>query len=62
MSDDKTRKGPQDRSRVNVNEDYELRYWTGRFGVSEQELRDAVQHAGTSVAAVERQLKKKSVT
>ena len=58
MPDDKTKRGPQDRSRINVNEDYELRYWTGKFQVSEQELRDAVNRAGTSAAAVERLLKK----
>lgn len=27
MSDDKTNRGPQDRSRTNVNESYELAYW-----------------------------------
>lgn len=57
MSDDKTKAGGQDRSRVNVNEDYELRYWTERFGVSAEALRAAVEQVGTSVDAVERRLK-----
>ena len=26
MSDDKSKRGPQDRSRINMNEDYEVRY------------------------------------
>ncbi len=29
MADDKTKRGPADRSRINVNEEYEVRYWTG---------------------------------
>jgi len=53
MADDRTKKGPQDSSKINVNEEYELIYWTKRFGVSEQELKRAVSTAGVSVAAVE---------
>jgi hypothetical protein len=44
--------GPADRSRVNVNEPHEVRYWTKEFGVSEQELRDLVRQHGVSVAAI----------
>ena len=39
MSDDKSNVGPADRSRINVNEDYELRYWTEKFGVSAEKLK-----------------------
>jgi uncharacterized protein DUF3606 len=28
ISDDGTKKGQQDRNRIDVHEDYELRYWT----------------------------------
>jgi hypothetical protein len=52
MADDKTKKGPADRSRINVNEDYELDYWTAEFGVTREELREAVKTAGPSVEAV----------
>jgi hypothetical protein len=55
--DDKSKRGPQVRSRINVNEDYELRYWCGRFNVSAEELKKAVAKAGPSVDAVEKQLK-----
>jgi hypothetical protein len=48
MADDPNKRGPQDRSRVNLSEDYEVRYWTKEFGVSEQELRDAVKKVGSS--------------
>ena len=52
MADDKTQTRPQDSSRVNVNEDYELRYWMNEFGVTETRLRDAVKAVGVSAAKV----------
>jgi hypothetical protein len=52
MSDDRTKKGQQDRSRIDVNEDYELRYWTKELGVTPDELKSAVQKVGPSVKAV----------
>ena len=45
MSDDKS-KVAADRKRINVNEDYELRYWTEKFGVSADELKRAVERVG----------------
>ncbi|MCS3505028.1 DUF3606 domain-containing protein [Achromobacter sp. JUb104] len=58
MSDDLTNRGPQDRARINVNEDHELRYWTKELGVSEQRLKEAVKSVGVSVEAVKEHLKK----
>ena len=52
MSDDKTKKGPRDASRVNVNEDYEVRYWTQTLGCTESQLRAAVKAVGVMVADV----------
>jgi hypothetical protein len=46
MTDDKTQRAPRDAERVNVNEDYEVRYWCEKWGVSEQQLRDAVKRVG----------------
>ena len=57
MSDNLQDRGPQDRARINVNEEWELRYWTKELGVSEDQLRKAVQQAGPSVEAVRKQLK-----
>jgi predicted DNA-binding protein YlxM (UPF0122 family) len=57
MSDDKTKTGGQDRSRINVNEDYELRDWSKKFGVTSQELKDAVKKVGDKASAVEAHLK-----
>ncbi|TQU42462.1 DUF3606 domain-containing protein, partial [Xanthomonas perforans] len=42
MSDDKRNVGSPDRDRINVNEAYELQYWTKTLGVSAEELRAAV--------------------
>jgi hypothetical protein len=58
MADDKGKKGPADRSRVNVNEDYELEYWSKHFGVSRETLKSAVKKAGPMVKDVQRELKK----
>lgn len=58
MADDANERGPRDRTRVNVNQDYELRYWTRKFGVSSQELKEAVIAVGISADAVARRLGK----
>jgi len=48
MADDKTIRGPQDRSRINLEEDYEVRYWTEALDVDEPTLRGAIQAVGSS--------------
>jgi Protein of unknown function (DUF3606) len=57
MTDDPTKKEVQDRTRINTSEDYELRYWSEKFGVSQDQLKAAVQKVGNSVSAVEKELK-----
>lgn len=57
MADDLQNRGPQDRSRVNLSEVHEIQYWTKKFNVSEQALRDAVARAGSSAEAVQKALK-----
>ena len=52
MSDDRTKTHGQDRDRINVNQDYELRDWARRLGVSEQELKEAVRAVGDRVDQV----------
>ena len=56
MSDDKTKRGPRDASRVNVDEDYEVRYWSKKFGVTKQQLADAVRRVGSMAKNVEAEL------
>jgi hypothetical protein len=60
MSDDKTNRGPRDGQRINVNEDYEVRYWTQALGVTPDELRKAVRAVGVSSEAVRRHLGRQS--
>jgi hypothetical protein len=57
MPDDKSKKGPQDRSKINLSEDYEVRYWSEKFGVTADELRAAVKKVGNSADAVEKELR-----
>ena len=56
MSDDKRNTGSPDRDRINVNEDYELRYWSRELGVTPEELRAAVEAVGPTAEAVRRHL------
>jgi hypothetical protein len=58
MADNLQDRGPQDRARVNVNEPHEVRYWTEKFGVSEEDLIQAVSVVGVSADEVGRYLKK----
>jgi hypothetical protein len=57
MADDKTKVRPQDSSRVNVNENYEVPYWTEKFNCSAEQLRKAVDAVGPSAEKVEEWLK-----
>ena len=58
MADNKTKTGGRDRQRINVNEAYELRDWSKKFGVSREELKKAVQKVGNSAQAVRKHLGK----
>ncbi|HEX8300085.1 DUF3606 domain-containing protein [Sphingomonas sp.] len=57
MSDDKTLRGPQDSSRIAMGDDYEVQYWTDKFGVSRERLQQAVDAVGNGADAVEAHLK-----
>ncbi len=57
MSDDKTKSGGQDRLRINTHEDYEVRDWAKKFGVSADELKAAVKAVGPMAKDVEAHLK-----
>ena len=56
--DSKQNIGSPDRDRININEDYELQYWSEKFGISREELKAAVEAAGTQVKDVEEYLNK----
>jgi hypothetical protein len=58
MSDDKSNRGPADALRINVNEGYEVTYWTHVLGVSEEKLRETVARVGVMAADVREALGK----
>jgi Protein of unknown function (DUF3606) len=58
MSDDRKKRGGQDRSRISTSEDYEVKYWSKKFGISPKELKAAVKKVGSSAAAVQKELGK----
>ncbi|WP_082474329.1 DUF3606 domain-containing protein [Chryseobacterium sp. Leaf201] len=58
MSDDLDKRRPQDATKVNVNESWELDYWSKKFGVTKERLKEAVKAVGTSAATVQKYLGK----
>jgi hypothetical protein len=62
MSDDTQQRGAQDRSRININQDHEVRYWTKALGVSEAELFKAIGVVGVSAEKVRAYFRDHSVT
>ncbi len=58
MPDDKSKIRPQDASKVNVHEPYEVRYWTNKFNCTPTQLETAVKTVGVGARAVEAHLKK----
>ncbi|RYE40863.1 MAG: DUF3606 domain-containing protein [Hyphomicrobiales bacterium] len=59
MSDDKAKAGGADRRRISLSEDYEVRGWSKKFGVTAEELKAAVAEVGNEADAVEAHLKSK---
>jgi uncharacterized protein (DUF4415 family) len=52
--DDLPTDGTTDRDRVNMNDDWEVRYWTKKFGVTKEDLGKAVRQVGPDREGVER--------
>ena len=48
LADNKNARGPQDSSRIAMDEDYEVQYWTGKFSVSREQLQKAVTRSGVA--------------
>lgn len=59
MADNKELTRPQDASRINVHEDYEVQYWTEKFECTREELENAVRRVGVSAEAVEQEINKR---
>lgn len=52
MADSLTEKGPADRLRINVNAEWELKWWCKSLKVTPDELRAAVQKIGVMATDV----------
>ena len=57
MSVDSGASSGNDRSRINVDDDQELKEWAQKFDATPQQIRDAVQAVGDQSADVEMHLK-----
>lgn len=56
MSDNLTKRDQRDRSKINMHEDFEVKYRTKELGVSRDKLQKAVDKVGNSAAAVRKEL------
>jgi 3-oxoacyl-[acyl-carrier-protein] synthase III len=54
--DNLTKKDQRDRSKINMHEDFEVKYWTKELGVPKDDLQKAVDKVGNSAAAVRKEL------
>lgn len=52
MADDRSKKGPADRSKISTSEPWELEYWSDVLDVTKEELIRAVEAVGNGVDAV----------
>ena len=58
MSDDLSKKRPQDASKISLKEPYEVDYWTTSLDCTEKQLKDAVDAVGHSATKVKDYLDK----
>ena len=54
--DDLKKKGSQDRSKINMHEPHEVKYWTEELGVDKDQLQKLVDKVGNSANAVREEL------
>jgi hypothetical protein len=59
MSENSTKRGGQDRDRINVHQDYELRDWAKSLGVPPERVKEAVQAVGDRADKVREYLSKR---
>jgi hypothetical protein len=56
MMDSLTTKAQPDRSKINMNQEHEVRYWIKHLNISKEQLQKAVDKVGNSAAAVRKEL------
>ncbi|MET0344513.1 MAG: DUF3606 domain-containing protein [Polyangiales bacterium] len=52
MADNPNLRGSPDNDLISLKQAHEVSYWTKKFGVSERQLRDAIDKVGHSVSKV----------
>lgn len=57
MTDDLNRKAPEDPTKININQDWELEYWSKKLGITEELLVTVVETVGPMVIDVKKFLK-----
>jgi hypothetical protein len=56
MPDNLQKRQPEDRTRINISEEWELKYRADKLNVSPERLKAAVEASGPSVTAVKKRL------
>ena len=54
--DSLTKREQPDRSKINLRQPHELKYWSRALDVSEEAIRAAIEKVGNSAAAVRKEL------
>ena len=54
--DSLTKKEQPDRSKINIDQPHEVKYWVRALGVSKEDLQKAVDKVGNSAATVRKEL------
>jgi hypothetical protein len=58
MADNLNERGSQERSRISLSQEHEVRYWTQALGVTSEQLAEAVWRVGNSSVRVREYLSK----
>ena len=59
--DNPSKTGTPDSKTINLNEDYEVKYWTNELNINKEDLTEAVNEVGESVEAVREYLNTKDL-
>jgi hypothetical protein len=58
MSDDQHKRKTPDRTRIDLDQEYEVQYWAAELGVTPEELEDMVRRVGTLASDVRKALRR----
>jgi hypothetical protein len=59
MADDTAKRDYRDHDRINIHQDYELRYWTKVLEVTPEKLRQTVEKVGVTATELHKAFGKK---